>query len=1006
MNIKEHVNLKVKQMNYLSVRNKFMKSNQLKGLLLCFLILGMVQKFTYAQLTVIGNQTATDLAQMMAGPGVTVANATFNNCEGIANGKFWVTPPNVSNLGIDSGIVLTSGTAQTGFTGTGVNAPAGVNTTAHVSDFSDPDLVTISGFPSRDACVLEFDFVPLGDTVKFEYVFGSCEYPSFTCSSFNDAFGFFIDGPGITGPFSNNSANIAIVPTTSACPVGVNTINLPTPGGNCCNTTQICYNSTAPCATLTAAQMATLFVCNGNGTTVMYPGFTAVLTAQALTIPCSTYHLKLAISDASDQSLDSGVFLKAGSLSSNAITFTPISNLINPYPYIVEGCAAGFIKVKRPVASSAPYTINYQVGGSASYPADYNVSTIPPGAPFGQVTIPANDTVAYIVIGGIQDNTAEPIEEIKIYQLAPCSNSIVDSVSLFISDTIQMYIMTPDTAICKEDSVFIQVSGDDSLIYSWTPTTNINNPNIKNPTVSPNVTTDYIVCATLPNSGCAAKCDTIRITINQEPSVNIGNDTIICLQQAIQFNPAISPNQNYSYTWSGPGSGFLNATNIPNPLGTFTQLGNWTLYLQVEPTAVGCAGYDTMNVFILPNDITLHNGDTTVCRGATIPINVTGHPLFSYTWSPTAYLNNPSIEDPISIPDANVSYTVTATYPGCIPMSKSFDINVEPVPVIDAGPDRVMCQYDTVQLHATVDQVFAGYTYTWTPGVDLSNASILDPVFDGMNNTNLQLIVSTPIGCADTDFVFITVHSVEFANASPEEETICPRDSVQLQANGGVAYHWEPALYLNDQDIPNPVSKPKEYIEYTLYSTSQFGCTDTDLVRIMVSSEGVIDAGEDITLYPGESANINPDGNCSFYNWTPNYHLSSDKIKNPIATPPVTTQYFVTGTTEFGCPAIDSITIRISPESILDLPNAFSPGSGTSINDELRIIKRGLATLNFFRIYNRWGELVFETNDIEKGWNGQYKGKPQPMGTYVYVVDAKTTTGKRFNKQGNVTLIR
>jgi hypothetical protein len=106
MNIKEHVNLKVKQMNYLSVRNKFMKSNQLKGLLLCFLILGMVQKSTHAQLTVIGNQTATDLAQMMAGPGVTVANATFNNCEGIANGKFWVTPPNVSNLGIDSGIVL------------------------------------------------------------------------------------------------------------------------------------------------------------------------------------------------------------------------------------------------------------------------------------------------------------------------------------------------------------------------------------------------------------------------------------------------------------------------------------------------------------------------------------------------------------------------------------------------------------------------------------------------------------------------------------------------------------------------------------------------------------------------------------------------------------------------------------------------------------------------------------------------------------------------------------
>ncbi|MBK8146241.1 MAG: gliding motility-associated C-terminal domain-containing protein [Bacteroidetes bacterium] len=134
--------------------------------------------------------------------------------------------------------------------------------------------------------------------------------------------------------------------------------------------------------------------------------------------------------------------------------------------------------------------------------------------------------------------------------------------------------------------------------------------------------------------------------------------------------------------------------------------------------------------------------------------------------------------------------------------------------------------------------------------------------------------------------------------------------------------------------------------------------------------------------------------------------LSDNKIKNPIATPPVTTQYYVVATTEYGCEAIDSVTIRISPESILDLPNAFSPGAGTSINDELRIIVRGLATLNFFRVYNRWGELVFSTSDINKGWNGQYKGKPQPLGVYVYVLDATTSTGKRINKQGNITLIR
>jgi gliding motility-associated-like protein len=151
---------------------------------------------------------------------------------------------------------------------------------------------------------------------------------------------------------------------------------------------------------------------------------------------------------------------------------------------------------------------------------------------------------------------------------------------------------------------------------------------------------------------------------------------------------------------------------------------------------------------------------------------------------------------------------------------------------------------------------------------------------------------------------------------------------------------------------------------------------------------------------------MSPGGNCSFFTWFPDYHLSDKSIKNPIANPPVSTQYFVSGMTEFGCKINDSITIRISEETLLDLPNAFSPGSGTSINDELKIIKRGLATLNYYKIFNRWGQLVFQTTDINKGWDGRFNGTVQPIGVYVYVIDAQTSTGKRFYKQGNVTLIR
>jgi gliding motility-associated-like protein len=125
-----------------------------------------------------------------------------------------------------------------------------------------------------------------------------------------------------------------------------------------------------------------------------------------------------------------------------------------------------------------------------------------------------------------------------------------------------------------------------------------------------------------------------------------------------------------------------------------------------------------------------------------------------------------------------------------------------------------------------------------------------------------------------------------------------------------------------------------------------------------------------------------------------------------MASPSVSTRYFVTATTEKGCSGLDSVDVLVSPESLIELPNAFSPGTGTSVNDELRIIVRGVAKLNSFRIFNRWGQEVFMTTDLNKGWNGQYNGKPQPMGAYVYVFDAVTSTGKRFYKQGNVTLIR
>jgi gliding motility-associated-like protein len=160
-----------------------------------------------------------------------------------------------------------------------------------------------------------------------------------------------------------------------------------------------------------------------------------------------------------------------------------------------------------------------------------------------------------------------------------------------------------------------------------------------------------------------------------------------------------------------------------------------------------------------------------------------------------------------------------------------------------------------------------------------------------------------------------------------------------------------------------------------------------------------------VVLYPGESYQLSPQGNLLYYSWFPTVGLSPNAfVSNPVAAPSVNTRYYVKGTTEAGCEASDSVYFLVREESAIGMANAFSPGSES--NPVFKVSHLGTATLRSFKIYDRWGVKVFETADINQGWNGTFNGTPQPMGVYVYTVEARTNKGKQFIKQGNVTLLR
>jgi gliding motility-associated-like protein len=944
----------------------------------------------FGGMAVVDNQTALQLAQNLTGTGVVVLNQTLN-CSGVANGIFNIigVPAALNNLGLDSGIVLTSGWAKT--TGAppniGVNGPqvnAGPDHQLNLP--GDVDLNTVlMGITTNDACRLEFDFVPAGDTVKFDYVFASTEYQIYSCSQWNDAFGFFISGPGYATPL-----NIAKIPGTNI-PICVNSTSGITTGPLC---TQMGPGS----------PFAQYYVNNTGGGLVTYQGFTTVFTAVAAVTPCDTFHLKLAIGDGSDWALDSGVFLKAGSLSSTALAVHTYGGggLERPFTNTVRGCPPGVIRVSRNGGLNQPITIPVTYTGTAVNGVDYD--PLPTS-----VVIPAGDSVVTLNISGIPVSPATGPKSAIISIISPytCGNGdpiILSSDTIMIYDSIYVNIPTPDTAICRDKHVDITADADTFLNIAWTPAATVSDPTGLNVTLTPTQPTDYTLTVMIPGSlgtGCTASTAHIFVDVKDTPMVDLGPDKVTC-GTGVQLNASTTPlNDDETFSWTPVTN--LNDPEIRHPFASPTTTTQYIV--KVNPGAVGCDGFDSITIRILPDHINVLNTDSVVCAGSQVVLRADADTNFNFNWTPEPDIVNPLAANTILNAQTSGYYTLTASYPGCLPMPDSFYLEVQPVPRVNIGTDRYICSYDTIQfIGSVVPSNYNNYTFDWTPGMDLDDSTVQHPVFSGDNYVpEMTLKVTTPIGCTGSDTMMIVVYPGDFLTASTDTGT-CPPAMIQLTSSGAATYSWSPSYGLDATDIPNPIASPVTSTDYTLLGSKTYNghvCYDTQRVAVNVYPAASLNLPDSIQLWPGESYQMDPEGNGLYYTWFPPSGLTAANISNPVANPEVRTRYFVTSTTEHGCIVKDSIDILINTETALDAPNAFSPSTGV-----FKIVKRGIATLQYFRIYNRWGNKVFETTDIDAGWDGTYNDKPQPMGVYVYTIEAISSTGKPFKKNGTVTLLR
>ncbi|MEX1202142.1 MAG: T9SS type B sorting domain-containing protein, partial [Ferruginibacter sp.] len=322
---------------------------------------------------------------------------------------------------------------------------------------------------------------------------------------------------------------------------------------------------------------------------------------------------------------------------------------------------------------------------------------------------------------------------------------------------------------------------------------------------------------------------------------------------------------------------------------------------------------------------------------------------------------------------------------------------------IDAGPDTSICAGDRFILRTTGDAI----SYTWFPATYLSDANIKNP-FANPPITTAYTVVGNIGKCQSQSEVRIVVAPIPAANAGPDT-TVCFGFNVQLNAVGGSIYSWSPGTFLSNRTIANPVAQaPTTTIRYIVTVSDILGCVKVinDTVLVTVIQPLQVNAGpSDTSIVDGETLQLLGTG-ATQYLWSPPTWLNNNAIANPVSKPQANITYYLTGRDGTGCLATDSIRVSIfNVDPDMYVPTAFTPNND-GLNDIARPILLGMKSLTYFRIYNRFGELMYATTEIGKGWNGIYKGKPQDAATFVWMAEGVTFKGQRKTKKGYVVLIR
>lgn len=485
------------------------------------------------------------------------------------------------------------------------------------------------------------------------------------------------------------------------------------------------------------------------------------------------------------------------------------------------------------------------------------------------------------------------------------------------------------------------------------------------------------------------------------------NSAGICVTNPVLFNDHSTTAYGVidSWTWAfGDETTAADTSHLQNPSWQFTTLGPKEVSFTVT-NSKGCVKTlkDTVTIIDKP-PITLAFRDTLICIPDAVQLQASGPGVFS--WTPLTSIVNANTATPTVNPTSTTTYHVRLDEQGCI-NNDSVRVRVVSFVTLSEMPDTIICQTDQAQLRISSDAL----QYQWSPAASLNNPNIQNPIAIAGNSATYTVLARIGSCTAQRD-IGVTAIPYPVANAGPDT-TICYNTPAYLHGtHNGTSFAWSPTSNLVNSNTLDPIAYPagplQRYTLSTLNPTS--GCPkpgyDTVLVTVLPKIRAF--AGRDTIVVVDQPLQLNAEGGVS-YIWSPPTGLNNSNIKNPIGRygqEVDSIRYVVQVFNEKGCfdtTSVNVIVFKTNPWVFV--PTAFTP-NGDGLNDVIRPVAVGVKDIKYFRIYNRWGQLIFSTTTNGQGWDGKIGGVPQGSNVFVWMVQAIDYLDKPIFLKGTVTLVR